>query len=300
LVTVHYRDRNALFSLSEKAARTHPCKRTWSPRFSAIEYLGEEETQCISVSHPTGLYVTDDYVVTHNSVFMVNSAWRLAGRGVRVAYLTLEMPLPQLMKRWVQIAGRVKQNSLQYLSEKDVRALVVEVYSKNIFVSEFTENTLWSVLRQCREHVLRHKVEAFYVDHLQEITIPGHPDRIREVGAIVRALRHFALRYKVSVFLGCQLGRDVSRDGGRPKMWQFRESGEIENSMDVGIGLFRASYYDDALRQKVREAGVETMEAIVLKDRNNGNTGTVYLSLMEAEQRIEESTTAPEPDGEES
>jgi DNA-binding transcriptional MerR regulator len=28
---------------------------------------GEEEAQCIRVAHPSGLYVTDDYIVTHNS-----------------------------------------------------------------------------------------------------------------------------------------------------------------------------------------------------------------------------------------
>ena len=37
-------------------------------------------TQCISVSHPSRLYVTDDYVVTHNTSFALNVAEHVAPR----------------------------------------------------------------------------------------------------------------------------------------------------------------------------------------------------------------------------
>jgi phosphate starvation-inducible PhoH-like protein len=33
-----------------------------------IEYAGEAETQCISVSAPDSLYVTDDFILTHNTL----------------------------------------------------------------------------------------------------------------------------------------------------------------------------------------------------------------------------------------
>lgn len=33
----------------------------------SIEYKGIEEARCITISHPESLYVTDDYIVTHNS-----------------------------------------------------------------------------------------------------------------------------------------------------------------------------------------------------------------------------------------
>ena len=34
----------------------------------SVENVGEEESSCILVEHPTHLYITDDYVVTHNSI----------------------------------------------------------------------------------------------------------------------------------------------------------------------------------------------------------------------------------------
>lgn len=33
----------------------------------SIEFVGEKEAQCISVDHPDHLYITDDYIVTHNT-----------------------------------------------------------------------------------------------------------------------------------------------------------------------------------------------------------------------------------------
>lgn len=43
-----------------------------SRRIVSIEPVGEKECQCILVDSPTHLYVTDDYVVTHNTVFALS------------------------------------------------------------------------------------------------------------------------------------------------------------------------------------------------------------------------------------
>ena len=42
-------------------------------RIEDVEYIGEQESFCISVSDPSGLYVIDDFTVTHNS--WLGTAW---------------------------------------------------------------------------------------------------------------------------------------------------------------------------------------------------------------------------------
>lgn len=43
-------------------------------RLVSIDSIGEDEAQCIMVDHPDHLYITDDYIVTHNT----SQAWKVA------------------------------------------------------------------------------------------------------------------------------------------------------------------------------------------------------------------------------
>lgn len=55
------------FLLSRKAENYYP-KRPVLKRFiKSITYIGEEKTSCIYISDPSHLYITDDYVITHNT-----------------------------------------------------------------------------------------------------------------------------------------------------------------------------------------------------------------------------------------
>lgn len=44
----------------------------------SIEYVGEKKAQCIRVDNPDGLYVTDDYIVTHNTKNLSKAFKRIA------------------------------------------------------------------------------------------------------------------------------------------------------------------------------------------------------------------------------
>lgn len=43
-------------------------------RIDNIEFVGEKETQCIEISHPEHLYVTNNFVVTHNTISGISLA----------------------------------------------------------------------------------------------------------------------------------------------------------------------------------------------------------------------------------
>jgi predicted phage terminase large subunit-like protein len=47
-------------------------------KIETIEYLGEEETCCITVSHVNGLFLIDDFIVTHNSIALLMAALQYA------------------------------------------------------------------------------------------------------------------------------------------------------------------------------------------------------------------------------
>ena len=64
---VNVRTNFAPFSLPRKLARWKPATKEYGNRIVSIEYAGEKEQQCISVSSPDHCYVTDNYKVTHNT-----------------------------------------------------------------------------------------------------------------------------------------------------------------------------------------------------------------------------------------
>lgn len=76
ILHVRLPEREKAFFLERKKVdpRVNQCRLT----ITDIEYIGEKETQCITVSHPSKLFITDDYIVTHKSTWFDNLAWRIA------------------------------------------------------------------------------------------------------------------------------------------------------------------------------------------------------------------------------
>jgi hypothetical protein len=58
-----------LYSLTRKKERYNSQKRQEAHRSSiiSIDYVGKEEAQCILIDNPEHLYVTDDFIITHNT-----------------------------------------------------------------------------------------------------------------------------------------------------------------------------------------------------------------------------------------
>lgn len=57
------------FSLERKANRVKPRTKYHPTRYIlSVEPAGEAEAQCLLIDHPDHLYVTDDFIVTHNSL----------------------------------------------------------------------------------------------------------------------------------------------------------------------------------------------------------------------------------------
>jgi len=60
-----------LFSLPRQVALCRPSSVVNRRlRISRIEEIGEKPAQCIKIDHPEGLYLTNDYVVTHNTTLL--------------------------------------------------------------------------------------------------------------------------------------------------------------------------------------------------------------------------------------
>jgi replicative DNA helicase len=71
-------------------------------------------TQCISVSHPSHLYVCENYVVTHNTSFALNVGEHIAlDLKLPVLVFSMEMGGTQLATRLLGSVGKVDAQKLR-------------------------------------------------------------------------------------------------------------------------------------------------------------------------------------------
>jgi replicative DNA helicase len=78
-----------VFRLSRKLGASLPRRK--ERLVSSVEYLRDEECQCIAVSADSHLYVTDGFIPTHNTAWCVNLMWHCAVvQGKNVVYFTSE------------------------------------------------------------------------------------------------------------------------------------------------------------------------------------------------------------------
>lgn len=71
IVRIRIKDPKKLFRLPRKLDRlsdNYKSADSLKLRITNIEYVGKHEAQCIEVGHPEHLYITDSYIVTHNTV----------------------------------------------------------------------------------------------------------------------------------------------------------------------------------------------------------------------------------------
>ncbi len=86
-----------------------------------VEYVGQEEMQCISIDHPDKLYVTDNFVVTHNTVTLCGVAESI-GQNLAIAVL------PRYMEKWggdlVENLALKKKDIMMVSGSKQVKGLI--------------------------------------------------------------------------------------------------------------------------------------------------------------------------------
>jgi hypothetical protein len=109
-ISIQGQNTKDLFRLERKRSR---CRDTFNGgtsvphrRIENIEYAGKREAQCIAVDHPNQLYITDDFIVTHNTdaliAWMAEPAQYPEYRGImlRFSQVALDKTLDRCQEIW--------------------------------------------------------------------------------------------------------------------------------------------------------------------------------------------------------
>jgi len=297
VLNIHHPEPQSLFLLSEKRDRLPGrYQRESRPVITSIVPSREVATQCLSVSHPSRLYVTNDYVVTHNTSFSLNIAEHVALElKLPVLVFSMEMGGTQLATRLLSSVGKVDAQRLRTgrLDPSDWDRLGTALGRLNEAPLLIDETAALNPLelrsrarRKWREYGGLGLIVIDYIQLMQGSDSNGE-NRATELSEISRGLKAMAKELSCPVVALSQLNRSLEqRPNKRPVMSDLRESGALEQDADMIFFVYRDEVYNEDSPDK-------GIAEIIIGKQRNGPIGTVKLTFLGKHTRFENYSGAP-------
>lgn len=271
ILTIRCSGQSQFAWLKRKADRIREPKFTLRLTISSVEPVGSEESTCIRVSHPTSLYVTDSYVVTHNTAFLGGLVEACAASGFKPGLFSAEQPAIQMAKRRLSMLSGVSATKLRTgaIEEADWARLqsgMRDGLSREMMIYDRSAITLDELVSTARKWKHTHGVGAIFIDYAQRITIPG-ADRISEVSQIARGLKNLGRDLNIPIIALGQVKAAVeSREDKRPLAGDLANSDELVREADQIIMLYRDEVYN-------RESPDKGIAEVLIEKNRHGPTG---------------------------
>jgi replicative DNA helicase len=196
-----------------------------------------------------------------------------------VGVFSLEMSKEALVLRLLCAEARVDSHRLQtgFASREDwahMAAALGRLAEAPFFIDDTPALGITEMRAKARRLQAERGLGMIVVDYLQLMSGRGKQEnRTQEISTISRGLKSLAKELKVPVIAISQLNRAPEERGGRPRLSDLRESGQIEQDADLVAFLFREELV------KKTESNIGKAELIIEKQRN-GPTGTIELAFI--------------------
>ncbi|MEW1754103.1 replicative DNA helicase [Streptomyces angustmyceticus] len=200
-------------------------------------------------------------------------------QGVPGAFISLEMPVRELMMRLISAEGGVALHHIRsgQMTTEDMAKMdkaIPKIYGAQLHIND-CERTYTAIQAKLRRLKAKHPdIGVIVIDYLQLMKLGGHrpESRQQEVSEISSSLKLLAKELQVPIIALAQLNRGPEmRTDKKPAVSDLRESGAIEQDADIVILLHR----DDAYEAESPRAG--EVDLIVGKHRN-GPTATITVA----------------------
>jgi replicative DNA helicase len=286
--------------------------------------IGKLQCQCIRTTAPDGLYVTDHFVVTHNTTCLLQWAEFIAidaPEPATILFIEPEMSPESLFTRL--LCSRARVDSRRYNTGlltswewEVVNKAAAELSSRIDFGANRPVNlgpldrgpgprfrvvskygmTVQQIRSLARRIKRKRGLSAIFVDGLSLLS-PGKStgNNEQDLGNIAYGLKGIASDLQCPLFFGHQVNEDVKlRKNREPQLGDERGSKQIGHAADIMAFLWSPSYHLE------KEAGTPPpdAEAVYLKvaKHRGGPCGQIELSMLRRYTRFEDLDPTP-PDG---
>ncbi len=249
-------------------------------RVVSVEPAGVHRVYDLTIPD-THNFVANDICV-HNTTFATNIAQHAAiVHKVPVAIFSLETSKEQLVQRILCAEAQVDNTKLRtgFLADEDWRRLARAMGGLSeapIYIDDSPTLSVIEMRAKARKLKAEHGLGLIVIDYIQMIqSYKRAENRTQELSEIARSIKSLAKELDVPIIAISQLSRAVESLGQkRPMLSHLRESGELEQTADLVVFLYREDYYD--LERAQREGKENVCEVIIAKHRN-GPIGTIEL-----------------------
>ncbi|MEC4820029.1 MAG: replicative DNA helicase, partial [Scytonema sp. PMC 1069.18] len=200
-----------------------------------------------------------------------------------VVFFSAEMSSSQLTKRFLAMHSGIDSSRLMsnqiYRDEMDNLKQAVVALSQLPIIIDDTPASIQNPSRMCsvlrRVKSERGSLGLVVMDYIQKLGDRAAGNRAQAVGKFSGAFKDIAKEFDVPFIALAQINRGVeNQTNKRPTIADIKDSGDIEQDMDIGLLLYRDEYYNP----ETQDLGF--MEINVAKNRN-GATGICKV-LFEA------------------
>ena len=219
----------------------------------------------------------------------------IARRGGVVLHWSGEMSDRSVISRMVGADTGVSPRHIQTPEQKKRLIDAANKYRsmENLIILDdirMTSMDVWAKARKIKQEFGR--LDLVVVDHIRLLSDKNGEERHR-LGAITKNLMHAAIELDCCMIVAIQLNRAVeNQKDKRPGLADLRDSGEIEENLDVVSFLYREAYYT-AREQKESRGGAQggLAEFYAMKNRNGEMWGGKALYFDDVAPRFLESET---------
>jgi len=282
IIQISHSKGSEFLSFSKKQERTKTIKtRHKRNTFKSIESVGFKKAQCIKVSHESELYVTDNFIVTHNTTLGQNIILNVSKAGKRCLFISLEVDKRNVMYKFLSSMTSIESWKIQkrILNQGDIQALnraKQDLREMGIYVNDSSYLKIGQIGQLIKNQIQKQPVDLVVVDYVQ--IIRGDDTKGKNEALIIKenttALKAFAKQFDVAVLALAQINRKAVEGGSQePTINDFKSSGGIEEDADVAIILHR-----NRSEGKKDSYFSENGKFIVAKNRH-GRTGQIEINF---------------------
>jgi len=202
---------------------------------------------------------------TGKTAFILNAARHVAERGIPVGIISLEMSGEQLSSRLLAMTSEIPLSGMRgSLSREEAEKLTMagqRLQNLPLYLDDAPKLSPLQLRSHIRKLVAQKGVQLVVIDYLGLVQPEdGRKSAYEQVTEVSRYFKNLARELNIPIIAVHQLNRECeNRRGGRPRLHDLRDSGQLEQDADIVILLHNASRWER--RQKADEITLDDEHA---------------------------------------